>query len=139
MKVLVADKCGFCFGVEHAIDLAQNLLSDNQNVFCLGPLIHNQQVVDRLVERGLTLVNHLDEIPKSNETDKVSHDQKPTVLIRSHGARPEVQKEVKARGFELADATCVLVKRAQNWSNNSTNRAIRSSWSVIPITRRPKG
>ena len=113
MKVLVADKCGFCFGVEHAIDLAQNLLSDNQNVFCLGPLIHNQQVVDRLVERGLTLVNHLDEIPKSNETDKVSHDQKPTVLIRSHGARPEVQKEVKARGFELADATCVLVKRAQ--------------------------
>ncbi|MFC1783988.1 hypothetical protein ACFL02_10485 [Planctomycetota bacterium] len=47
MKVLVADKCGFCFGVEHAIELAQRMLAEDRNVFCLGSLIHNQQVVDR--------------------------------------------------------------------------------------------
>ena len=113
MKVLVADKCGFCFGVEHAIELAQKMLAEDRNVFCLGSLIHNQQVVDRLISRGLRVVDRLDEIPAVQHTGGNQIEQKPTVLIRSHGCRPEVQKEVKDRGFELADATCVLVKRAQ--------------------------
>ncbi|KPK74040.1 MAG: hypothetical protein AMJ79_14795 [Phycisphaerae bacterium SM23_30] len=113
MKVLVADKCGFCFGVEHAIDLAQKMLAEGRNVYCLGPLIHNQQVVDRLIDQGLRVVNRLDEIPQPGENPPAQDTKRPTVLIRSHGCRPEVQQEVKERGFEIADATCVLVKRAQ--------------------------
>ncbi len=109
MNVLVAQKCGFCFGVEHAIELAQNMLAEGKNVYCLGPLIHNKQVVDRLAEEGLRVVNHLDEIPDSADSSA----EPPMVLIRSHGCRPEIIEEVRRRGFQLADATCILVKHAQ--------------------------
>jgi (E)-4-hydroxy-3-methyl-but-2-enyl pyrophosphate reductase len=110
MKVLVAEKCGFCFGVEHAIQLAQQMLDAGKNVYCLGSLIHNKQVVDRLVESGLCVVDSLDQVPPSPSTNSP---EPPTVLIRSHGCRPDLLDEVKNRGFQLADATCVLVKRAQ--------------------------
>ena len=110
MKVLIAEKCGFCFGVEHAIQMAQKMLEAGKNVYCLGSLIHNKQVVDRLVESGLRVVDNLDQIPSSSHQEG---GEVPTVLIRSHGCRPELLQEVKRRGFQLADATCVLVKRAQ--------------------------
>jgi len=108
MKVLVAKKLGFCFGVEHAIDMAQKLLVERKKVYCLGPLIHNSQVVERLAHQGLEVVENLEQItPAAEEKDA------PTVLIRSHGCRPELLQEIKAKGFQLVDATCILVKRAQ--------------------------
>ena len=111
MKVIVAKKCGFCFGVEHAIELAQEMLAEGRNVYCLGDLIHNKFVVSQLVRAGLRVVDSLSEIPKKpNPNDK----DIPTVLIRSHGCRPELIQEIKQRGFYVADATCVLVKRTQN-------------------------
>ena len=127
MKVIVAQKCGFCFGVEHAINLARKMLSEGKNVYCLGSLIHNKQVVDRLVDAGLHVVDNLDQVPMdrsqetstqgqgtSSEAQTGSPDEHfPTVLIRSHGCDPELIKAIKAREFELADATCVLVKRVQ--------------------------
>ena len=109
MKVLVAQKCGFCFGVKHAIQLAQQMLDQGKNVYCLGSLIHNKQVVDRLVNAGLKVVERLGDIPVPKNPDS----QPPTVLIRSHGCRPEILENVTARGLQIADATCVLVKRAQ--------------------------
>lgn len=111
MKVLVAKKCGFCFGVEHAIELARELLSENKNVYCLGDLIHNKSVVSQLVEAGLRVVDSLNEIPQHVGPDG---QDTPTVLIRSHGCRPELIQAIQQRGFYVADATCVLVKRAQN-------------------------
>ncbi len=108
MKVLVAKKLGFCFGVRHAIDLAQGLLENGEQVYCLGPLIHNNHVVERLAQNGLNVVDSLDEVPQP-----IANQEVPTVLIRSHGCRPEILQEVEKRGLKLADATCVLVKKAQ--------------------------
>lgn len=110
MKVLLAEKLGFCFGVEHAIELAEKLLTEGKRVYCLGDLIHNQQVVDRLAEEGLEVVVRLEEIP---QVDPDGNAGDPIVLIRSHGCGPELIGAVEARGLELADATCILVKRAQ--------------------------
>ena len=112
MKVLIAKKHGFCFGVEHAIALAEKMLTKGKTVYCLGPLIHNKQVVDRLSESGLKVVSSLDEIPNPTSSSQ-SCEQVPTVLIRSHGCRPELIEQIKSRGLKLADATCILVKRAQ--------------------------
>ena len=119
MDVLVAEKRGFCFGVEHAIELAQKLLDKRaeyegsggggNKVYSLGPLIHNRHVVQRLAEAGLQVVDDLSEI----ELTGVEQGESPTVLVRSHGCRPELLEEIKQRGFNLADATCILVKRAQ--------------------------
>ena len=59
MKVLVAEKRGFCFGVEHAIEVAEKLLHQRKKVYCLGPLIHNSQVVQQLSRAGLEVVKIL--------------------------------------------------------------------------------
>lgn len=120
MKVLIATKYGFCFGVEHAIEKARKLLDEKETVYCLGPLIHNSHVVNRLSSIGLRVVDNLSQIDTCEQsradasTEHISSTEHiPTVLIRSHGCRPELLEEIKKRGFKLADATCILVKRAQ--------------------------
>ncbi len=113
MEVLVADKKGFCFGVKHAISLAEKLLAEGKKVYCLGDLIHNKQVVNRLSQAGLEVVENLDEITTLWNGTGNKQVQIPTVLIRSHGCRPELAEEVKSRGLQLVDATCILVKHAQ--------------------------
>ena len=118
MKVVLAKKMGFCFGVEHAISTAEKMLEDGKVVYCLGHLIHNNEVVDRLSADGLRVVNDLQEVIE-REKGLVGNDQtlnpaSVNVLIRSHGCRPELLGEVRRLGFNLVDATCVLVQRVQN-------------------------
>jgi 4-hydroxy-3-methylbut-2-enyl diphosphate reductase len=101
MKVIVAEKCGFCPGVRNAISTADKVLKEHDEVYCLGPVIHNEDVVQKLSEAGLKTVYNVDEIEGG------------TVLIRSHGAAPSQIDELKKRGLNIVDATCVLVKRVQ--------------------------
>lgn len=105
MQVRVATSRGFCFGVEDAIEIAEAAVDrfGAGNVVALGPVIHNKQVVSRLEEAGLNQSGELETIP-----------QEKAVLIRSHGASPETMKRAVDRGLQVVDATCVLVKRAQN-------------------------
>lgn len=104
MEVKTARKRGFCFGVERAIELAGQVLRAGHSgtIYSLGEVIHNRQVVDRLSEQGLRVL----ERPEDAQVGD-------TVLIRSHGVPPQVIEQLKARGAEVVDATCVLVKRAQ--------------------------
>lgn len=104
MEVRLARKHGFCFGVEHAIELAEQTLRDNPpgRVAALGPVIHNPEVVRRLEREGLNQSAQLDDLEPGT-----------TVLIRSHGVGPEVYEMARRRGIKLVDATCRLVKRAQ--------------------------
>jgi 4-hydroxy-3-methylbut-2-enyl diphosphate reductase len=105
MKVIVAQKCGFCPGVKNAISIAEKTLAllpmAAGPVYSFGPIIHNTDVVERLAKAGLKPVNNMDKI------------QSGTVLIRSHGAAPEQIAKLKKRGVNIVDATCVLVKRVQ--------------------------
>lgn len=111
MEVKIAETLGFCFGVKHAIDLAQkNLVEEKKDLYCMGSLIHNKQVVDRLGETGMKVVEKLDQVP-----EKTAAGATPTVLIRSHGSRPELLQAVHDRGLNMTDATCTLVKKAQEF------------------------
>ena len=105
MKVKIATPRGFCFGVEDAIEIAEAAVARQGpgQVVALGPVIHNKQVVGRLEEAGLNQSGDLEAVEPSK-----------SVLIRSHGAPPETFERAHARGLEVVDATCVLVKRAQN-------------------------
>lgn len=105
MQVKLATHRGFCFGVEDAIEMAEAAVEEHGsgNVVALGPVIHNKQVVGRLEERGLN---------QSGDMEKI--DPSRSVLIRSHGAPPETFERAKTMGLNVVDATCVLVKRAQN-------------------------
>ncbi|MHC4618913.1 MAG: 4-hydroxy-3-methylbut-2-enyl diphosphate reductase [Planctomycetota bacterium] len=101
MKVIVAEKCGFCAGVRNAISTAEKILQREKKVYSLGPIIHNTDVVERLAQSGLKTVSGVEEIPSG------------TVLIRSHGAAPAQIERMKTKGLNIVDATCVLVKRVQ--------------------------
>ncbi len=101
MKVIVAEKCGFCPGVKNAISIAEKILTEESNVYSLGPIIHNKDVVERLAKAGLKTVDSVEEVESG------------TVLIRSHGAVPEDIAKLKDKGIKIVDATCVLVKRLQ--------------------------
>ena len=105
MQVKLASSRGFCFGVEDAIELAERAVKTHGpgKVVALGPVIHNKQVVSRLEKAGLAQAGDLDSIDSSQ-----------TLLVRSHGASPETFAAAKERGLEVVDATCVLVKRAQD-------------------------
>jgi len=101
MKVIVAEECGFCHGVKNAIRIAEKILSQEDEVYSLGPIIHNKDVVERLAKAGLKTVSKVDQIRSG------------TVLIRSHGAAPVQIARLKEKGVNIVDATCVLVKRLQ--------------------------
>ena len=101
MEVKLARKMGFCRGVEHAIEMAEQALARRGGRICsLGEIIHNRQVVERLARLGLKVIHEPAEASGA-------------VLIRSHGEPPEVFEKLRARDVEILDATCVLVKRAQ--------------------------
>ena len=105
MQVKLAQPHGFCFGVEDAIELAEQAVTEKGpgNLIALGPVIHNRQAVERLERAGLNQSGDLETVPEGS-----------SVLIRSHGASPETFERVKERNLDVVDATCVLVKRAQN-------------------------
>lgn len=105
MKVLVAEKCGFCLGVKNAITLAKETLVKQEKVYSLGPIIHNKEVVEELSRAGLETVESVDEILSG------------TVLIRSHGATKEQLQKIGTKQVNIVDATCVLVKRLQKISH----------------------
>jgi len=102
MKVVVAEKCGFCHGVKNAISVAEQVLAEENDVYSLGPIIHNRDEVERLANVGLKTVGKVEEI------------QSGTVLSRSHGAAPEQIEKLREKGLNIVDATCILVKRVQH-------------------------
>ncbi len=114
MKVLVAEKCGFCPGVRNAIKLAEKTLAEEKEVYCLGPIIHNEDVVCRLSEAGLKTISSIDEINSG------------TVLIRSHGATSEELDKIRRKGLKVVDATCVLVKRVQQIARKLNEEGYRT-------------
>lgn len=103
MEVILADNYGFCFGVKRAFDLAIDTLKENnENVYSLGPLVHNSQAVNYLQSLGLTVIHDLDDIAKI-ESGKV--------ISRSHGITKDLYRELdNNKKIEFIDATCQYVK-----------------------------
>ena len=103
VTITLAKDSGFCFGVERAIEMAEKDLAEGGTIYSFGPLIHNPQEIEALSRKGIKVVESADEAPEG------SH-----FIIRSHGASPEVLEAAKKRRLKIIDATCPLVKRAQN-------------------------
>lgn len=102
MKVLLADEYGFCFGVERAVEMVEEALSEGDTVRTLGPLIHNEQEMERLGSFGVQTINKPVQIQRGQ-----------TAVIRAHGVTPEVQNELEEKASKVVDATCPFVTRVQ--------------------------
>ena len=101
MKIEKADKTGFCFGVRRAIDIIEEAAREHGRVETLGQLVHNQQVLQRLAEIGVKVINDVGAI-KSN-----------TVAISTHGISPGLEAAIRARQIGVIDTTGPYVHRAQ--------------------------
>jgi 4-hydroxy-3-methylbut-2-enyl diphosphate reductase len=101
MEIEKAAEMGFCFGVRRAIEIVEKASRERGPLQTIGPLVHNHQVVDRLAEERVTTARSLEDVKGG------------IVAIPSHGVGPETIKQIKSRGFEIIDATCPFVRRAQ--------------------------
>ncbi|MDO4797393.1 MAG: 4-hydroxy-3-methylbut-2-enyl diphosphate reductase [Coriobacteriales bacterium] len=99
--VQVADHAGACFGVERALNITRQALSQGTGrVHTLGPLIHNPIVVDDLAAEGAVVVGEPEEVPAGD-----------TLVLRTHGVHPAVERRAAEVGACVVDATCPFVKR----------------------------
>jgi 4-hydroxy-3-methylbut-2-enyl diphosphate reductase len=103
-EVKLTSEYGFCFGVKRALEIARKKLEQGEEFDSLGPIIHNEFVVNELREKGVNVVNSLEESNKSS------------VLIRTHGVPPEVYKKAQEMGKNIIDCTCPFVANAQKWA-----------------------
>ena len=98
-ELRVAESAGFCFGVQRSVELAEKLIAEQGSCCCLGELIHNEDVVERLRSMGMQIINSPAEA-KPGEN----------VLIRAHGVAKNVYDELEAQGAVVTDASCPKVK-----------------------------
>lgn len=100
MNILLAKHSGFCFGVSRAIELVNRAAETDARVFTYGKIIHNESVVNELASRGILAVESVDALSAGD-----------TLVIRAHGAPPEVFAACAEKGVRVIDATCPFVKR----------------------------
>ncbi len=98
-KVILAKSAGFCFGVKRAVDTVYEQVG-KKNVYTYGPIIHNEEVVKDLEQKGVKVIKDISEL------DNI---EKGIIIIRSHGVSGDVYDTIKNKGFEIVDATCPFV------------------------------
>jgi|TARA_B100001741_G_scaffold19956_1_gene14921 4-hydroxy-3-methylbut-2-enyl diphosphate reductase len=99
MKILLAKNAGYCFGVRDAVDMAYDTAKEHGDVYMLGHIVHNENVVNDLDKAGAKVVDSLDKVPEGRP-----------VLLRAHGTHVDIWKEAKQKNMNIVDATCPLVR-----------------------------
>mgnify|MGYP001273181299 CR=1 FL=1 len=104
LDVTIDTKSGFCFGVEYAIEIAEEILQQDGELYCLGDIVHNDMEVKRLEDMGLKIIDH-DELKKMKDVK---------VLIRAHGEPPSTYDLAIKNNITLMDASCPVVLKLQD-------------------------
>jgi 4-hydroxy-3-methylbut-2-en-1-yl diphosphate reductase len=104
IKIVTAKRAGFCFGVKRAVDIAFDAAKKSGNVFTLGPIIHNPQVIEKLKSKGVKPIESID-------NRKIE-----TLIIRTHGVTEELSSRLGEKTYCVIDATCPFVKKAQHFA-----------------------
>lgn len=109
MEIIRAPYSGFCFGVKQAIETAEKEADkSNEKIYSFGPLIHNKGVTDELEEKGVFIIDTLENLPERSK-----------VIVRSHGIGKWFYDEAASRNIEVIDATCPYVKRIHQLAHNA--------------------
>ena len=108
MEVIRAKTAGFCFGVKRAVDTVYEQLekaSESTTIYTYGPIIHNEEVVKDMKQKGVIVLQSEAELDALTEG---------TVIIRSHGVENAIYDKLNAKGIKIVDATCPFVKKIHN-------------------------
>jgi len=103
MKITIAKDAGYCFGVRDAVNLAYETAKEHGEVYMLGDIVHNENVINDLDKAGAKVVNNINEVPED----------KP-ILLRAHGTKKDIWNEANNRKMNVVDATCPLVHEIHN-------------------------
>lgn len=101
MEIIIGKTAGFCFGVKNAVTKAEEALEQNEEIYCLGELVHNKQVTERLTQKGIHFIDDITEA-------------KGKTVIRSHGVEKKTYKQAENMKIELIDLTCPKVLHIHN-------------------------
>ncbi|HCX63879.1 MAG TPA: 4-hydroxy-3-methylbut-2-enyl diphosphate reductase, partial [Eubacteriaceae bacterium] len=100
MKITLAKNAGYCFGVSQAIETVERCADESREpIHTLGPLIHNNQVIEKLNQKQVYVANEVEEVSDG------------TIAIRSHGVGADKIREIEKKGLNYIDATCPYVKK----------------------------
>mgnify|MGYP002522367337 FL=1 len=102
MEVILAKSAGFCFGVKRAVDTVYEQTGSGGKIYTYGPIIHNEEVVRDLEQKGVTVLENEAELNALTEG---------TVVIRSHGVERRINDAITEKGLHCVDATCPFVKK----------------------------
>jgi len=118
VEIKVAGQAGYCYGVERALRMTDEAAEKRRKpIFTLGPIIHNPQVVESFVERGVKPVEDVDEVDTG------------TIIVRTHGVDPLVIENAHTKGLAVVDATCPFVAKAQQ----RAAELVRDGYNLIII------
>ena len=121
MNVTIDQNSGYCFGVEFAIQMAEDEMADSGSLYCLGDIVHNGMEVKRLNAKGLKVI--------TREELKELGDCK--VLIRAHGEPPETYQLALQNNIELIDASCPVVLKLQNRVKNAYDKMQQEDGQMV--------
>lgn len=113
-KIILAETAGFCFGVDRAVNLVYSLVNDGKKVCTLGPIIHNAQLVGDLEQRGVKIIDSIDDCPDGY-----------MVVVRTHGVEKSVIDDIENKNIDYVDATCPFVKKI--------HRIVKKFDSSVPV------
>lgn len=109
MEIILGKTAGFCYGVKNTIQKTEEKLKQHQPLSCLGELVHNGQVIKKLAQSGLQIVENIDQA-------------KDKVIIRAHGVAKEVYQQAEALNLEVFDFTCPNVLRIHKIAEEAANQ-----------------
>ncbi len=121
VKISIDKNSGFCFGVVNAINTAEKELKNNESLYCLGDIVHNNMEVERLNKKGLKIIDH-------NKFRRL-HDCK--VLIRAHGEPPETYHTALKNNITLIDSSCSVVLKLQNTIKKGYEEAKKNNGQLV--------
>ncbi|MEE5993569.1 MAG: bifunctional 4-hydroxy-3-methylbut-2-enyl diphosphate reductase/30S ribosomal protein S1 [Oscillospiraceae bacterium] len=108
-KITVSKFAGFCFGVDRAVQMVYQALKEGKHVATLGSIIHNKDVVNDMIAKGVRIIEDVSELQEGEY-----------VVIRSHGVEKKVYDEIEKKGNPIIDATCPFVARIHKIAEEKT-------------------
>jgi 4-hydroxy-3-methylbut-2-enyl diphosphate reductase len=121
MQVTIDKNSGYCFGVEFAIKMAEDEMEQNDQLYCLGDIVHNDMEVKRLSEKGLVVIDR----------DQLQELTNCKVLIRAHGEPPETYRTAIQNNIELIDASCPVVLKLQHRVKTAFDKMEREQGQIV--------
>lgn len=121
MIIKIAEHCGFCLGVRRALDILEKEIEKGGPVATLGQIVHNEVVIEELVQKGVKVFQRVEEIPSG-----------VTVVLRAHGTPKKIKEILKGKNCRIVDTVCPIVDKI----HKKIADLKRAGWQVCVIGRR---